>query len=109
MSRCVNAYARLMLGLPTNDCSGAYRCYRTSMLERIDFDAIRSRGYSFQEEILWCLKRAGARFGETPIAFEDRRHGSSKINAREACAALGIILSLGARNWFSRPGANGAG
>jgi dolichol-phosphate mannosyltransferase len=94
MSRGVNAYARCLLGLKTKDCSGAYRCYRTSVLARLDFDAIRSRGYSFQEEILWHLKRAGARFGEIPITFVDRRHGQSKIDFREAVAALGIILVL---------------
>ena len=102
MSRGVNAYARLLLGLRAKDCSGAFRCYRTSRLAQVDFDAIRSRGYSFQEEILWHLKRLGARFGETPITFADRRYGNSKINSKEARAALGIILLLGLRNWFTR-------
>jgi dolichol-phosphate mannosyltransferase len=101
MSRGVNTYARWLLGLAAKDCSGAFRCYRTSLLAKVDFDAVRSRGYSFQEEILWHLKRLGARVGETPITFADRRHGASKINAREAWAALGVILALGARNWFT--------
>jgi len=98
MSRLVNAYARLLLGLKARDCSGAFRCYRTSTLSQIDFDAIRSRGYSFQEEILWHLKRLGARFGETPITFADRERGISKINGREALAALNIIFRLGLLN-----------
>ncbi len=102
MSRGVNTYARWLLGLAAKDCSGAFRCYRTALLARVDFDAIRSRGYSFQEEILWQLKRLGARFGETPITFADRRHGASKIDSKEAWAALRIILALGARNWFTR-------
>ena len=99
MSRGVNLYARMMLGLRTRDCSGAFRCYRVSMLEKINFAAIRSRGYSFQEEILWHLKRAGATFGETPILFVDREHGASKINSHEARMALGILLRLGITNW----------
>ena len=98
MSRGVNAYARCLLGLPPKDCSGAFRCYRVELLARLDFDAVRSRGYSFQEEILWHLKRAGARFGETPIVFVDRLRGQSKINLREAIAALSIILALGIRS-----------
>ncbi len=97
MSRMVNLYARSLLGLPTRDSSGAFRCYRTALLARLDFAAIRSRGYSFQEEILWHLKRLGARFAETPITFVDRRYGRSKINDREALAALWIILILGIR------------
>ena len=94
MSRGVNCYARCMLGLPARDCSGAFRCYRVSTLAKLDFAAIRSRGYSFQEEVLWHLKHLGAKFGETPITFVDRVRGSSKINTREALAALKIILSL---------------
>ena len=100
MSRAVNLYARWLLGLRPKDCSGAFRCYRTAMLAKLDFDAVRSRGYSFQEEILWRLKRAGARFGETPIIFVDRQHGVSKIDSGEALAALRIIFALGVRNWL---------
>ncbi|MBN2216393.1 MAG: polyprenol monophosphomannose synthase [Pirellulales bacterium] len=102
MSRGVNAYARCLLGLTPRDCSGAYRCYRVATLARLDFDEIRSRGYSFQEEILWRLRRAGARMSETPITFADRRHGTSKINSAEALAALGIIFILGIHNLLGR-------
>jgi dolichol-phosphate mannosyltransferase len=98
MSRGVNLYARWLLWLAPKDCSGGYRCYRTATLERVDFNRIRSRGYSFQEEILWLLRRTGARFGETPIIFADREKGSSKINSKEAVAALRIILGLGMQN-----------
>lgn len=100
MSRAVNAYARWLLGLSPSDCSGAFRCYRVALLKQLDFDKVRSRGYAFQEEILWRLKQLGARFGETPIVFADRRHGRSKINIREARTTLGIILRLGLQNWL---------
>src|SRR5688500_9447807 len=66
MSRGVNYYARALLGLSTKDCSGAFRLYRTELLKKLDFDAIVSRGYSFQEEILWRLKQLRGRFAETP-------------------------------------------
>jgi dolichol-phosphate mannosyltransferase len=102
MSRAVNLYARWMLWLRANDCSGGYRCYRVQTLKRLDLDSIRSRGYSFQEEILWMLRRAGARIGETPIIFADREQGQSKINGREAVNALRIIASLGVRNVLGR-------
>jgi dolichol-phosphate mannosyltransferase len=98
MSRSVNLYARWMLGLTPKDCSGAFRCYRTALLAKLDFDAILSRGYSFQEEILWRLKRLGARFCETPIIFVERQLGVSKINSGEAKAALKIIFKLGVQN-----------
>ena len=100
MSRAVNLYARILLGLRTKDNSGAFRCYRVDVLSRIDFESIRSRGYSFQEEILWHLKRAHATFAETPIVFADRERGQSKINSREAIAALWILFRLGVKNWI---------
>jgi dolichol-phosphate mannosyltransferase len=100
MSWAVNTYSRLLLGLKPNDTSGAFRCYRVSLLEQLDFAAIQSRGYSFQEEILWRLKRLGARMTETPILFADRERGQSKINKQEALAALAVICRLGITNWF---------
>ena len=103
MSRGVNFYARWLLGLKPKDCSGSFRCYRVEHLKKIDFADIRSRGYSFQEEILRHLKRKGAAFGETPIVFVDRQRGTSKIDSKEARAALWIILSLGVRNWVAEP------
>ncbi|MEX0938299.1 MAG: polyprenol monophosphomannose synthase [Pirellulales bacterium] len=98
MSRTVNLFARTMLGLQVSDCSGSFRCYRVSALERVDLSQVRARGYAFFEEILWRLKRAGARFGETPIIFSDRQRGRSKINLREAASALALIARLGVRN-----------
>ena len=103
MSKAVNFYSRWLLGLKPRDCSGGYRCYRASLLKKLDFDTIRSKGYSFQEEILWRLKLLGGRFGETPIIFADRERGQSKINAKEAFAALRIIFGLGMRNLFAKP------
>lgn len=100
MSRSVNLYARALLGLRAKDCSGGYRCYRTELLRRLDFAVIRSRGYSFQEEVLWYLTRLGARVVERPIVFGDRRQGTSKINAGEARAALWILFRLGLKHWF---------
>jgi dolichol-phosphate mannosyltransferase len=100
MSWAVNTYARLFLGLAPRDTSGAFRCYRVSLLKKLDFAAIRSRGYSFQEEILWRLKRVRARLVETPIVFADRERGQSKINRQEALSALWIIFRLGLTNWL---------
>ena len=102
MSTGINWYARLLLGLKTKDNSGSYRCYRVAKLAEIDPDQVRSRGYSFQEEILYWCRVVGCRMGETPIRFENRRAGVSKINKREAVSALGIILALGVARALGR-------
>ena len=102
MSTGINLYARLLLGLKTKDNSGAFRCYRVAKLREIGIDRVRSRGYSFQEEILYWCRTVGCRMGETPILFENRRSGVSKINQREAIEALRIIFQLGVDRLFGR-------
>jgi dolichol-phosphate mannosyltransferase len=106
MSSGINTYARLFLGLDTRDNSGSYRCYRVSKLAMINPAQIQSRGYSFMEEILFWCKQVDCRMGETPILFENRRAGASKINAKEAAAALWIIARLGVSRLFGRARAN---
>jgi dolichol-phosphate mannosyltransferase len=103
MSTGINLYARLFLGLRTHDNSGSYRCYRVSKLRQIDLKQIRSRGYSFMEEILYWCRSVGCKFGETPILFENRRSGYSKINTKEAIKALQIIFELGVDRVFKGP------
>ncbi len=100
MSRCVNAFARLTLGLRTRDNSGSYRCYRVETLQKIDFDEIVSQGYSFFEELLYRLRCVNARFAEVPIVFVDRRFGVSKINRKEALRAVAIMTRLGVARFF---------
>jgi dolichol-phosphate mannosyltransferase len=95
MSTGINVYARLLLGLRTRDNSGSFRCYRVSKLRRIDFTWIRSKGYSFMEEILFWCRTVGCTFDETPILFENRRRGRSKLDSGEAVKALKIMLGLG--------------
>ena len=50
--------------LPPHDCSGAYRCYRVSKLREARLDQVVSRGYSFQQEVLYRCRKAGCRLGE---------------------------------------------
>lgn len=95
MSQGINIYSRLLLGLNSRDCSGAFRCYRISRLQQIDFARFRSKGYAFQEEMLYRCARVGCRIAETPIVFEDRIVGQSKINVREMVRALRDLFLLG--------------
>lgn len=95
MSWGVNLLSRLLMRIPAHDTSGAYRCYRVSLLRRTALDKILSRGYSFQQEMLYRCRVAGAKMGETPILFEDRRAGSSKVNLWEAARSISLILLIG--------------
>ncbi len=105
LSQGVNFLVRFLLRMPVKDASGAYRCYRVSKLRDTRFDLVRSRGYSFQQEILFRCHKAGCRLGEYPILFENRRSGTSKVNGKEALRSISMILLLGVRNFlgFERP------
>jgi dolichol-phosphate mannosyltransferase len=73
-------YARLLLGVRVRDLTGGFKCYRRAVLERIDLDAIHSRGYAFQIETTYRTLRAGFTVVEVPIRFVDRTAGHSKMS-----------------------------
>ena len=100
LSKCVNMMVRFLFRMPARDASGAYRCYRVSKLREVPLDRVVSRGYSFQQEVLYRCRKAGCRLGETPIIFEDRRAGSSKVNLREAARSVAVLLYLGLHAFF---------
>ncbi len=104
MSQGINVYSRVLLGLRARDCSGAFRCYRIAKLREIDFTRFRSRGYAFQEEMLYRCARVGCRMIETPITFEDRIVGQSKINLREMLRAVRDLFLLGLDRLRDAPG-----
>jgi len=103
VSRAGSAYARLMVGTRTRDCTSGFRCYRATTLTRIPFAQIESEGYSFLIELLAALRDIGATTVELPITYVDRVHGSSKISGsivREALVrttALGVARLTGVR------------
>ncbi len=100
ISRTVNGLVRFLFRMPVNDASGAYRCYRVANLRLANLGETKSRGYSFQQEVLFRVHRTNARLGELPIIFENRRHGKSKVNSKEALRSIAMILSLGVQNFF---------
>jgi len=73
-------YARLLLGVPVRDLTGGLKCFRRAVLETIDLDSVRSRGYAFQIEVTYRALRRGFRVREIPIRFVDREVGGSKMS-----------------------------
>lgn len=99
ISQGVNYLVRFLLRMPVKDASGAFRCYRVSKLRETALNKIRSRGYSFQQEVLFRCHKAGCKLGEYPILFENRRAGTSKVNGKEALRSISMIVLLGIRNF----------
>jgi dolichol-phosphate mannosyltransferase len=98
ISRSVNVMVRFLFRMPVKDASGAFRCFRVSKLRQVPTDRIRSRGYSFQQEMLYRCRRAGCTLGEYPIIFENRRAGASKVNMKEAVRSISMLMWLGMRS-----------
>ncbi|MBN2311492.1 MAG: polyprenol monophosphomannose synthase [Candidatus Hydrogenedentes bacterium] len=94
LSRIANLVARLMLAMPAHDVTSGYRCYRREVLESIHLDSLKSQGYAFLVELLYRAFKQGATIGETPIIFEDRRHGVSKINKSEIWRGITNLFRL---------------
>jgi dolichol-phosphate mannosyltransferase len=74
-------YARTILGMPVNDVTGGFKCFRRQVLEAIDLDGIQSSGYGFQIEMTYRAWQLGFRVEEVPIIFVDRALGSSKMSS----------------------------
>jgi glycosyltransferase involved in cell wall biosynthesis len=97
-SRLVCWFTRWVLWVPVHDASGGFRAIRLSLLDRIE--PPESKGYAFQEDLLWRLHRAGARIVEVPITFTDRTQGSSKADLAETRRSIGDLLKLARRTWL---------
>jgi len=101
ISRWGSLYAQALLGLHVRDLTGGFKCYRREVLETIDLDAIRSRGYAFQIETTYRAVRAGFRVVEIPIRFTDREVGGSKMSRSIVLEAIWKVpaLRLASRRW----------
>lgn len=88
ISRGGSFYGRLVLGLEVHDLTGGFKCFRRELLEAIDLDSIRSRGYAFQIETTYRAIRRGFTVAEVPIVFRDRRRGSSKMGRAIVAEAI---------------------
>jgi dolichol-phosphate mannosyltransferase len=77
-----NYYARTILRMTVQDTTGGFRIWRRETLLGMPLDRIRSNGYVFQVEMAYVAQRLGYQFIESPIYFEDRQIGQSKMSFR---------------------------
>ena len=89
-----NNYARLITGLPIRDCTSGFCCYRRSVLEKINLDAVRAKGYSFLVEMKYRAYKLGFKVGEVPIIFFERRSGQTKMSKFDIIEAIINVWKL---------------
>lgn len=104
ISRGGSLYAKIILGLPQNDLTGGFKCFRREVLETIDVNQLKSTGYSFQIETTYKTYLNGFKIKEIPIIFEDRVLGVSKMSGNIFKEAILMVLALRKnRNSFIKP------
>lgn len=94
ISRCGCLYAQAILGLPLRDLTGGFKCFRSTVLEAIDFDDIDTRGYGFQIEMTYRAYKMGFKVAELPIIFVDRKVGESKMSNDIVIEAMKNVWKL---------------
>jgi dolichol-phosphate mannosyltransferase len=88
ISRGGSVYTALFLHMGVKDPTGGFKCFRRSVLERLDLEAITPRGYAFQIELTYRAKQAGFKVIEIPITFVDRVAGQSKMSRSVVLEAI---------------------
>lgn len=94
ISKGGSLYARTILGLRTRDLTSGFKAFTRRALEAIDFETVRSNGYSFQIEMTYRAARKGMKIAEVPIVFVDRTLGRSKMSRRIFVEAMGVVWKL---------------
>jgi len=100
LSTFANRYVRGVTHLSPKDCTSGYRCWRRETLAKLPLERVVSDGYAFLVEILFEAARRGARIGEVPIIFVERRQGVSKLSTGIVFESLLIPWRLQLRSWF---------
>lgn len=80
MSYFASVYVRTVLGVKIYDSTAGFVCYSRKVLEAIDLDAVRMKGYGFQIEMKYTAKRLGFKLAEVPVIFVNRKEGTSKMS-----------------------------
>ena len=81
MSYFASVYVRTILGMKVYDTTAGFKCYRRNVLETIDLDKVRMKGYGFQIEMKYTTYKLGFKIKEVPIIFVDRKEGTSKMSS----------------------------
>jgi len=94
ISYCASIYVRTVLGFKIFDSTAGFVCYSRKVLETIDLDAVKMKGYGFQIELKYTASKLGFRIAEVPVIFVNRREGVSKMSGSIFGEAFWGVLAL---------------
>jgi dolichol-phosphate mannosyltransferase len=102
MSYYASAYVRIVTGMDVRDTTAGFKCYRRRVLETIELDKIRFKGYAFQIEMKFTAWKIGFKISEVPIVFTDRKQGQSKMSGGIFGEAFFGVIKMKIRSWFKK-------
>ncbi len=102
MSYFASIYVRLVTGFKIHDTTAGFKCYKRRVLETIELDKIRFKGYAFQIEMKFTAYKIGFKIKEVPVIFVNRREGVSKMNGGIFGEAFFGVIRLRLDGWFRK-------
>lgn len=102
MSYFASKYVRFITGFNVHDTTAGFKCYRRRVLETIELDKIRFKGYAFQIEMKYTAFKIGFKIKEVPVIFINRREGVSKMNGGIFGEAFFGVIRLRMDGWFRK-------
>ena len=102
MSYYASKYVQFVTGIPVNDTTAGFKCYRRKVLETINLDAIRFKGYAFQIEMKFTAYKLGFKIKEVPVIFVNRELGTSKMSGGIFGEALFGVIKLRLASMFGK-------
>jgi dolichol-phosphate mannosyltransferase len=100
MSYFASKYVRMITGMKIMDTTAGFKCYTRKVLETIDFNRIKFKGYAFQVEMKFTAFKYKFKIVEVPIIFTDRKKGKSKMSGGIFNEALWGVISMKWRSFF---------
>lgn len=102
MSYFASKYVRFVTGMPVHDTTAGFVGYKRKVLETIELDKIRFKGYAFQIEMKFTAYKCGFQIQEEPIVFVNRVLGTSKMSGGIFSEALFGVIRLKVSSWFRK-------
>ena len=99
MSYFASKYVRFVTGFKVHDTTAGFKCYRRKVLETIELDKIRFKGYAFQIEMKYTAYKIGFKIKEVPVIFVNRREGVSKMSGGIFGEAFFGVMRLRLDGW----------
>ena len=102
MSYFASKYVQFITGFKVKDTTAGFKCYRRQVLETIELDKVRFKGYAFQIEMKYTAHKCGFKIKEVPVIFVNRELGTSKMNSSIFGEAVFGVMRLRWDGWFRK-------